>query len=55
MPVLARPTNQKEIRAVVPISKLIYQLAVEFCSIKLTWDNEEVEIICDEGGEILDH
>ena len=39
----------------VPLGKLIYELAVQFGTIKIRWGNEEVKISCDTKGETLDH
>ncbi|MEM2960555.1 MAG: hypothetical protein QW385_00530 [Thermoproteota archaeon] len=38
----------------VPVGKLIYELAVQFGSIIVCWNNSRVEIACDEKGESLD-
>ncbi len=51
--ILCKP--ELEITLIVPIGKLIYELAVEFSSIKISWDaTEEIEIACDAIGESLD-
>ena len=39
----------------VPIGKLIYELAVQFGSIKITWGTEQIKIACDTNAETLDH
>jgi len=39
----------------VPIGKLIYELAVQFGTIKIRWNNEEIKIQCDTKGETLDN
>ncbi|MBO3842950.1 MAG: hypothetical protein FGF48_11150, partial [Candidatus Brockarchaeota archaeon] len=38
----------------VPVGKLIYELAVQFGSIIIRWEDKEVEFGCDEKGESLD-
>lgn len=39
----------------LPFGKLIYELAVEFGEICISWDNNEIKIECDSRGETLDH
>jgi cold shock CspA family protein len=39
----------------VPLGKLIYELAVQFGSIKICWDGGEIRVKCDMKGESLDH
>lgn len=39
----------------VPLGKLVYEVAVQFGSIKIGWDTDEIEIACDDRGESLDH
>jgi DNA-binding protein Alba len=38
----------------VPIGKLVYELAVQFSSILICWDNNRVRVECDTKGESLD-
>lgn len=51
--ILCKP--EPEIILTVPFGKLIYELAVQFGSIKIRWDAEEIEVACDARGESLDH
>lgn len=39
----------------VPIGKLIYELAVEFGTIKVDWNKGLITLSCDSRGESLDH
>jgi DNA-binding protein/cold shock CspA family protein len=38
----------------VPLGKLVYELAVQFGSIKIRWDGGEIRVKCDMKGESLD-
>jgi DNA-binding protein len=51
--ILCKP--EPEIVLTVPLGKLIYELAVQFGSIKIRWAAEEIEVACDAKGESLDH
>jgi DNA-binding protein len=46
--------NSVDIRLTVPIGKLIYELAVEFGTIRIEWSGGSVELQCDLRGESLD-
>lgn len=52
--ILCKP-EPEAITLVVPLGKLVYELAVQFGTIKAGWDTEEIEIACDARGESLDH
>lgn len=47
--------KQDKLRLDVPIGKLIYEMAVQFGTIKIKHDNEEIMIQCDTKGENLEH
>jgi hypothetical protein len=47
--------SEASIRMAVPFGKLLYELAVQFGSIRITWGRQKVQLHCDEKGESLDH
>lgn len=47
--------GEEPISFVVPVGKLLYELAVEFGMIKIHWDKGEMSVTCDAKGESLDH
>lgn len=49
------PCRDGKITIGVPIGKLIYEFAVEFGTIKVSWDRGEATISCDSRGESLDY
>jgi len=49
------PLDGKEFVTIhIPLGKLIYELAVQFGSILIQWDNNKVRVMCDAKGESLD-
>lgn len=38
----------------VPVGKLVYEVAVQFGSVRLKWDSDQVELRCDRMGENLE-
>jgi len=50
-----RTSNGKGIEIKVPLGKLIYEMAIQFGTIKIKWADKEIKIQCDSKGEILDH
>lgn len=49
------PCEPDYLKMSVPIGKLIYELAVQFGSIRIGWDSETIETSCDKRAETLDH
>jgi len=50
------PTKEHgELSINVPLGKLIYEVAVQFGTIKIRWDNKEISVQCDARGETLDY
>ncbi|MCL0048457.1 hypothetical protein M1N20_03305 [Dehalococcoidia bacterium] len=48
-------SEPERLKLSVPIGKLIYELAVQFGSIRIQWGSESVETSCDTRAETLDH
>jgi len=52
---LYKVSKEKEIKMGVSIGELIYEMAVQFGTIKINLGNEEIKIQCDTKGENLDY
>ena len=47
--------NGEKLTINVPLGKLIYEMAVQFGTIKIKWNNKEITVQCDTHGETLDY
>jgi len=54
-PYNVKTKGEEEINLKVPIGKLIYEMSVQFGTIKIKWADKEIKIYCDTRGETLDH
>ncbi len=50
-----RTRGGEEIDISVPLGRLIYEIAVQFGTIKVKWADKEISIDCDKKGETLDN
>ncbi|HEX3554129.1 MAG TPA: hypothetical protein VIA62_12960 [Thermoanaerobaculia bacterium] len=47
--------DEQNLPTSVPIGKLIYELAVQFGAISLSWNGNSIEVQCDSRGDSLEH
>jgi len=47
--------EEQNLQMSLPIGKLIYELAVQFESIVLSWNGNSIEVRCDSRGDSLEH
>lgn len=54
-PYCIKTKDEEELTINVPLGKLIYEIAVQFGTIKIKWDKKEISVQCDARGETLDY